>query len=53
VSVANGSLYFTVNQLNYAPSMWPGTDRRERPFVLFKAPLPHNGTKVTSYPSHS
>lgn len=43
-----GYLYFTVNQFNYLPSLQAGVDRRQRPFVLFRAPLPNNGTKVLS-----
>lgn len=43
----DGYLYFTVNQLNFSPQTWPGTDRRIKPYVLFRAKLPNNGTKVT------
>lgn len=47
VSVSTtGYLYFTVNQFNYLPSLQAGVDRRQRPFVLFRVPLPNNGTKV-------
>ncbi|CAJ2508952.1 Uu.00g139780.m01.CDS01 [Anthostomella pinea] len=47
VSVASdGYLYFTVNQLSLSSSTYPGTDRRVRPFALFKAPLPNGGKKV-------
>ncbi|KAI1851320.1 hypothetical protein JX265_000446 [Neoarthrinium moseri] len=42
----DGYLYFTVNQINLAPASYPGTDRRVRPFALFKALLPGGGTKV-------
>jgi len=45
----DGYLYFTVNQLNYAPQQtYPGTDRRIHPYVLFRAKLPGNGTKVAT-----
>ncbi|KAH7552463.1 major royal jelly protein [Bipolaris maydis] len=43
---SDGYLYFTDNQLAFSSSFYPGTDRRERPFVLFRAPLPNNGTRV-------
>jgi len=41
----DGYLYFTNNQLAFSPLVWPGTDRRQRPFSLFRAKLPNNGTK--------
>ena len=43
-----GHIYFTVNQFNFLPSLQGGMDMRQRPFVLFRAPLPNNGTKVLS-----
>lgn len=47
LSVAtDGYVYFTINQLWRSPSFYPGTDRRVKPFVLFRARLPGNGTKV-------
>lgn len=47
VSVADdGYLYFTDNQLAFSKSFYPGTDRRQRPFVLFRVKLPGNGTRV-------
>lgn len=47
VSVASdGYLYFTDNQLAFSKSFFPGTDRRVRPFVLFRVKLPNNGTRV-------
>ncbi|KAI0179892.1 MRJP-domain-containing protein [Hypoxylon sp. FL1284] len=47
MSVAtDGHLYFTVNQLNFASATYPGTDRRVRPFALFRAPLPNGGSKA-------
>ena len=47
MSVASdGFLYFTENQLWRTPSFYPGTDRRVRPFALFRVKLPGNGTKV-------
>ena len=49
LSIVNGYLYFTVNQLNFAPDQtWPGTERRVHPYVLFRAKLPNNGTKVST-----
>jgi sugar lactone lactonase YvrE len=42
----DGYLYFTVNQLNFSPQSWPGTDRRVHPYVLFRAKLPNGGKKV-------
>lgn len=48
LSVAtNGYLYFTVNQIFRSPIFYPGTDRRVKPYVLFRAKLPGNGTKVS------
>lgn len=48
VSVADdGYLYFTDNQLAFSKSFYPGTDRRQRPFVLFRVNLPGNGTRVS------
>ncbi|KAI9836797.1 MAG: hypothetical protein M1819_000962 [Sarea resinae] len=41
-----GWLYFTENQLWRSPMYAPGTDRRVKPYVLFRAPLPAGGTKV-------
>ena len=47
LSVAgDGYVYFTVNQLWRSPMFYPGTDRRVKPWVLFRAKLPGNGTKV-------
>ncbi|KAF2445257.1 hypothetical protein P171DRAFT_521279 [Karstenula rhodostoma CBS 690.94] len=43
---ADGYLYFTVNQLSFSAAFYPGTDRRVRPFVLFRAKLPGNGTRT-------
>lgn len=42
----DGYIYFTVNQLFRSPSYYPGTDRRLKPFVLFRAKMPGNATKV-------
>jgi hypothetical protein len=48
VSVASdGYLYFTDNQLAFSSAFYPGTDRRQRPFALFRAKLPGNGTRVS------
>ncbi|KAK4991457.1 hypothetical protein LTR50_001849 [Elasticomyces elasticus] len=41
----NGYLYFTVNQLYLGAGFYPGTDRKTRPFALFRVPLPNNATK--------
>lgn len=41
----DGYLYFTVNQLVFGSLTYPGTDRRVKPFGLFRAPLPFNATK--------
>ncbi|KAJ4382207.1 hypothetical protein N0V86_002539 [Didymella sp. IMI 355093] len=47
MSVASdGYLYFTDNQLAFSKSFYPGTDRRVRPFALFRVKLPGNGTRV-------
>ena len=43
----DGYLYFTVNQLCFGPQVYPGTDDRVRPFALFRAKLPNNGTKIS------
>ena len=45
-AATDGYLYFTENQLWGTPSYFPGTDRRERPFTLFRVKLPNNGTKA-------
>lgn len=48
MSVADdGYLYFTDNQLAFSKSFYPGTDRRQRPFALFRVKLPGNGTRVS------
>jgi len=41
----DGYLYFTSNQLVFGPGFYPGTDRRQRPFSLWRARLPNNGSK--------
>ncbi|TKA72408.1 hypothetical protein B0A49_02423 [Cryomyces minteri] len=41
----DGYLYFTNNQLIFSAGLYPGTDRRVRPFQLLRAKLPGNGTK--------
>ena len=47
LSVASdGYIYFTENQLWRTTMFYPGTDRRVKPYVLFRAKLPGNGTKV-------
>lgn len=42
----DGYLYFTVNQLSFGSGFYPGIDHRVRPFAVFRAKLPGNGTKV-------
>ena len=42
----DGYFYFTENQLWRTPGHFPGTERRVKPFALFRAKLPDNGTKV-------
>ncbi|QIW98904.1 hypothetical protein AMS68_004422 [Peltaster fructicola] len=42
----DGYLYFTNNQLVFGKLSYPGTDRRKKPFSLWRAKLPNNGTKV-------
>ena len=47
MSVAtDGYLYFTENQLWRASSYQGGVDKRVKPYVLFRVPLPNGGTKV-------
>ncbi|KAF2772522.1 major royal jelly protein [Teratosphaeria nubilosa] len=42
----DGYLYFTCNQLLLGTNTYPGTDRRVKPFSVWRAKLPGNGTKV-------
>ncbi|KAM3509521.1 hypothetical protein MY11210_006292 [Beauveria gryllotalpidicola] len=42
----DGFLYFTINQVHLMPSFYPGTDRRQHPYVLFKVQLPAGGKKA-------
>ena len=44
-TTTDGYLYFTVNQLTFGPATYPGTDRRKRPFALFRVPLVNNATR--------
>lgn len=47
MSVAtDGYLYFTENQLWRSPGYWGGVERRVKPWVLFRVPLPDGGTKI-------
>lgn len=46
-TATDGYLYFTSNQLVFSSGFYPGTDRRKRPFALWRAKLPNNGTKPT------
>ena len=43
-TTTSGYLYFTCNQLVFGPGEYPGTDRRKKPFALFRVPLPNNAT---------
>lgn len=43
---ADGYLYFTENQLWRGPGYNGGVERRVKPYVLFKKPLPNGGTKI-------
>lgn len=42
----DGYLYFTLNQLQLTPFIFPGTDRRVRPFGLMRVKLVGNGARV-------
>ena len=42
----DGYVYFTENQFWRTKAYYPGTDRRVKPYVLFRAKCPGNGTKV-------
>ena len=42
----DGYLYFVIDQYWRVPTFFPGTDRREKPLVLFRVPCPNGGTKV-------
>ncbi|KAL8950648.1 MAG: hypothetical protein Q9222_003332 [Ikaeria aurantiellina] len=39
-------VYFTENQLWRTKAYYPGTDRRVKPYVLYRAKCPRNGSKV-------
>lgn len=41
----DGYLYFTNNQLVFGSGFYPGTDRRVKPYSLWRVPLPGNATK--------
>ncbi|KAK5169092.1 uncharacterized protein LTR77_006401 [Saxophila tyrrhenica] len=45
-TATDGYLYFTSNQLVLGSGFYPGTDRRQRPFALWRVQLPGNGTKT-------
>lgn len=45
-TATDGYLYFTSNQLVFSSGFYPGTDRRVRPFALWRARLPNNATKT-------
>ncbi|KAJ3538642.1 hypothetical protein NM208_g5814 [Fusarium decemcellulare] len=42
----DGYLYFTVNQIHLAAAVMPGTDRRVKPWALFRVKLPNGGEKI-------
>ena len=42
----DGYLYFTLNQLQLTPYIFPGTGRRVRPFGLMRVKLVGNGARV-------
>lgn len=42
----DGYIYFTENQLWRGPAYNGGVDMRQKPYVLFRAPLPNGGTKI-------
>ena len=44
---ADGYLYFTNNQLWRTAQRYPGTDRRVKPYPLFRVPTPNGGTKIS------
>lgn len=44
---ADGYIYFTENQLWLSSAYQGGVDKRQKPYVLFRAQLPNGGTKVT------
>lgn len=47
LSVAtDGYIYFIENQLWRLPLFFPGTDRRVRPYSLFRVKVPDNGSKI-------
>lgn len=47
VSVStDGFLYFTSNQIHLTAASYPGTDRRVKPYALFKVRLPNGGKKL-------
>lgn len=46
-SVAGNYLYFTENQLWRASSYQGGIDRRQKPYALYRVPLPNGGQKVS------
>ncbi|KIV77490.1 hypothetical protein PV11_09280 [Exophiala sideris] len=44
--ISNGYLYFVENQLWRSPSYFPGTDRRIKPYVLYRVPTADGGQRV-------
>ncbi|MCJ1262521.1 hypothetical protein MMC22_002391 [Lobaria immixta] len=47
-AATDGYLYFTENQLWRRALFFPGTDRRVRPYTLFRVKLLNNGSKILS-----
>ncbi|KAK5083713.1 hypothetical protein LTR05_006217 [Lithohypha guttulata] len=45
--ISNQTLYFLENQLFRSPSYYPGTDRRIKPYVLYRAPTADGGSRVS------
>lgn len=43
----DGYIYFNINQLPYQPDWNNGTDLRQHPGLILRAPLPNGGTKST------
>ena len=43
----DGYIYFNINQLPYQPDWNNGTDLRQYPGLILRAPLPNGGTKST------
>ena len=44
--ISNQYLYFVENQLWRSPSYFPGTDRRVKPYVLYRVPTTDGEQRV-------